>query len=169
MESLGQVHEYVGQKQQQNITKVLQSAYLWGLTMFFLLHIHIAFDCTYVWWLAGRRVTLHTRYFLFIWPQWVTSTFKPVQQTRKYGLIKWWGARVFSHQLKFQIYILKCWNSVVFCSSTDIFRQDEDKCWQGSQLRRGFFTALCSFLSDICHNLVKQTQRRMDKAYKCLP
>lgn len=34
-------------------------------------------NCTYVWWLAGRLVTLHTRYFLFIWPQWVTSTFRP--------------------------------------------------------------------------------------------
>lgn len=32
----------------------------------------------YVWWLAGRLVTLHTRYFLFICPQCVTSTFKPV-------------------------------------------------------------------------------------------
>lgn len=31
----------------------------------------------YVWWLAGRRVTLHTRYLRFIWPQWVISTFKP--------------------------------------------------------------------------------------------
>lgn len=35
------------------------------------------FPLPYVWWLAGRRVTLHTRYFLFICPQWVTSTFKP--------------------------------------------------------------------------------------------
>lgn len=34
---------------------------------------------TYVWWLAGRRVTLHTRYFRFIWPQCVTSTFNPVR------------------------------------------------------------------------------------------
>ena len=31
----------------------------------------------YVWWLAGRLVTLHTLYFLFICPQWVISTFKP--------------------------------------------------------------------------------------------
>lgn len=32
---------------------------------------------TYVWWLAGRRVTLQTRYFLFICPQCVISTFRP--------------------------------------------------------------------------------------------
>lgn len=31
----------------------------------------------YVWWLAGRLVTLHTRYFRFICPQCVISTFKP--------------------------------------------------------------------------------------------
>ena len=31
------------------------------------------YDCV----CAGRRVTLHTRYFLFIAPQWVISTFKP--------------------------------------------------------------------------------------------
>lgn len=31
----------------------------------------------YVWWLAGRRVTLQTRYFLFICPQCVISTFRP--------------------------------------------------------------------------------------------
>lgn len=36
---------------------------------------------TNVWWLAGRRVTLHTRYFLFIWPQCVTSTFSPAPTT----------------------------------------------------------------------------------------
>lgn len=35
------------------------------------------FPPPYVWWLAGRLVTLHTRYFLFICPQWVTSTFRP--------------------------------------------------------------------------------------------
>ncbi len=32
---------------------------------------------THVWWLAGRRVTLQTRYFLRMVPQCVTSTFKP--------------------------------------------------------------------------------------------
>lgn len=32
---------------------------------------------SYVWWLAGLLVTLHTLYFLFICPQWVISTFKP--------------------------------------------------------------------------------------------
>lgn len=31
----------------------------------------------YVWWLAGRLVTLHTLYFLFICPQCVISTFRP--------------------------------------------------------------------------------------------
>lgn len=31
----------------------------------------------YVWWLAGLRVTLQTRYFLFICPQCVISTFRP--------------------------------------------------------------------------------------------
>lgn len=31
----------------------------------------------HVWWLAGLLVTLHTRYFLFICPQWVISTFRP--------------------------------------------------------------------------------------------
>ena len=31
----------------------------------------------YVWWLAGRRVTLQTRYFLFICPQCVITTFRP--------------------------------------------------------------------------------------------
>lgn len=34
----------------------------------------------YVWWLAGRRVTLQTRYFLFICPQCVISTFRPVTE-----------------------------------------------------------------------------------------
>lgn len=32
---------------------------------------------THVWWLAGRRVTLHTRYFLRMVPQCVTSTLRP--------------------------------------------------------------------------------------------
>lgn len=32
---------------------------------------------TYVWRLAGRRVTLQTRYFLRMVPQCVTSTFRP--------------------------------------------------------------------------------------------
>lgn len=35
---------------------------------------------TYVWWLAGRRVTLHTLYFLRMVPQWVTSTFRPKER-----------------------------------------------------------------------------------------
>ena len=39
---------------------------------------------TYVWWLAGRRVTLHTRYFLFICPQCVISTFRP-EDTERLG------------------------------------------------------------------------------------
>lgn len=33
---------------------------------------------SYVWWLAGLLVTLQTRYFRLIVPQWVTSTFRPV-------------------------------------------------------------------------------------------
>lgn len=37
---------------------------------------------TYVWWLAGRRVTLHTLYFLRMVPQWVTSTFRPDERRR---------------------------------------------------------------------------------------
>lgn len=35
---------------------------------------------THVWWLAGRRVTLQTRYFLRMVPQCVTSTFNPGTQ-----------------------------------------------------------------------------------------
>lgn len=37
---------------------------------------------TYVWWLAGLRVTLHTLYFLRMVPQWVTSTFRPDERRR---------------------------------------------------------------------------------------
>lgn len=40
---------------------------------------------THVWWLAGLRVTLHTRYFLFICPQCVISTFRP-EGTERLGL-----------------------------------------------------------------------------------
>ena len=41
---------------------------------------------THVWWLAGRRVTLHTRYFLLIVPQWVTSTFRPADRDGHHGI-----------------------------------------------------------------------------------
>lgn len=40
---------------------------------------------THVWWLAGRRVTLQTRYFLRMVPQCVTSTFKPGESNRVLG------------------------------------------------------------------------------------
>lgn len=38
---------------------------------------------TYVWWPAGLLVTLHTLYFLFIWPQCVISTFRPISELPK--------------------------------------------------------------------------------------
>lgn len=54
------------------------------LVVIWLSHLHPpspgflqAQSLTHVWWLAGRRVTLQTRYFLRMVPQCVTSTFKP--------------------------------------------------------------------------------------------
>lgn len=40
---------------------------------------------SYVWWLAGLLVTLQTRYFRLIVPQWVTSTFRPVPNKKNWG------------------------------------------------------------------------------------
>lgn len=40
---------------------------------------------SYVWWLAGLLVTLQTRYFRLIVPQWVTSTFRPVPNKKNEG------------------------------------------------------------------------------------
>lgn len=41
---------------------------------------------THVWWLAGRRVTLHTLYFRLMVPQCVTSTFRPEQKEYRFKL-----------------------------------------------------------------------------------
>lgn len=46
-----------------------------------ILSLFTCFNClTHVWWLAGRRVTLQTRYFLRMVPQCVTSTFSPAHK-----------------------------------------------------------------------------------------
>lgn len=98
---------------------------------------------TYVWWLAGRRVTLQTRYFLFIWPQCVTSTFRPVYKTYKkewlQNHVKW--QYHLTTNSNFQCFdnfsILAGWNCThqfLFCHFQDMIK----KCWH-----RVF--QLCSF------------------------
>lgn len=127
---------------------------------------------TYVWWLAGRRVTLHTRYFLFIWPQCVTSTFKPVwKQTRKNGYtLMWRSSDIFQPTAISNVLISL---SLVGCDCTRLFLQchfqncNKDICWQGSQLCAGCFSSLqFPLYTFVTTRLKTQTKRRIESAYK---
>lgn len=116
----------------ENMTNIASYAsYLWDIGLFhFLVHYtkHTIFPLqtyeqtnhvrngAYVWWLAGRRVTLHTRYFLFIWPQCVTSTFKPFKKKTQENIVRECEGALSLYLLTVLV------RNAVCCSSTGVLR-----------------------------------------------